>query len=74
MAVRLYQRVCEVFPPGPDTEMAFLRVGRLMETVYGDPVQARFCYAQMLEQFPQGIMAAEAERGLRRLPAAPVSA
>lgn len=70
IAVRIYHRLCEIFPPGPDTEMAYLRVGRLMETVYGDFPQARFCYEQMLTLFPQGIMAAEAERGLRRLPAA----
>lgn len=71
-AVRIYQRVCDVFPPSPDTEMAYLRVGRLMETVYGDMAQARFCYQKMLEQFPAGLMAGEAERGLRRLPAAAI--
>ena len=67
MAVRIYSRLCEVFPTGPDTEMAYLRVGRLMEKVYADPVQARFCYEKMLAVFPQGPMAAEAEGGLQRL-------
>lgn len=67
-AVRLYHRLCEVFPPCPDVEMAYLRVGRLMEQVYHDPNQARFCYAKMLELFPQGAMFLEAEAGLRRLP------
>ena len=68
-AVRLYNRMCEVFLPCPDTEMAYLRVARIMEQTYGDRVQARFCYAQMLELFPQGAMCLEAEGGLRRLPA-----
>ena len=73
-AVRIYHRLCELFPPGPDSEMAYLRVGRLMENFYGDPSQARFCYESMLREFPHGLMAAEAERGLRRLPPAPVTA
>lgn len=68
-AVRLYYRMCEVFPSGTDVEMAYLRVGRIMEQTYGDRVQARFCYAKMLELFPQGAMRLEAEGGLRRLPA-----
>lgn len=66
-AVRLYHRLCEVFPPGPDIEMAYLRVGRLMEQNYADPAQARFCYEQMLTLFPRGLMADEAARGLQRV-------
>ena len=66
-AVRLYHRLCEVFPPCPDVEMAYLRVGRLMEQVFGDRNQAHFCYAQMMKLFPQGAMSAEAQNGLRRL-------
>jgi len=73
-AVRLYQRMCEVFPACPDVEMAYLRAGRLMDQVYGDPIQARYCYTQMLTLFPQGAMALEAERGLQKLPPPPVSA
>ncbi len=76
-AVRLYYRMCEVFPPCPDVEMAYLRVARMMEHNYGDRAQARFCYAKMLELFPHGAMCLEAEGGLRRLPAprpAPVEA
>ena len=53
-AVRLYYRMCEVFPPCPDVEMAYLRVARIMELTYGDRVQARMCYAKMLELFPRG--------------------
>ncbi len=68
-AVRLYYRMCEVFPTSPDTEMAYLRVARIMEQTYGDRAQARFCYAKMLELFPKGAMCLEAEGGLRRLPA-----
>jgi len=68
-AVRLYYRMCEVFPPCPDVEMAYLRVARMMEHNYGDRAQARFCYAKMLELFPHGAMCLEAEGGLRRLPA-----
>lgn len=68
-AVRLYNRMCEVFLPCPDIEMAYLRVARIMEQTYGDRIQARFCYAKMLELFPQGAMCLEAEGGLRRLPA-----
>jgi len=68
-AVRLYYRMCEVFPPCPDVEMAYLRVARMMEQTYGDRSQARFCYAKMLELFPKGAMCLEAEGGLRRLPA-----
>ena len=67
-AIRLYHRMCEVFSPCPDVETAYLRVGRLMEQVYRDPNQARFCYVKMLELFPQGAMCMEAEAGLRRLP------
>ncbi len=67
-AVRLYYRMCEVFPPCPDVEMAYLRVARMMEHNYGDRTQARFCYAKMLELFPRGAMCLEAEGGLRRLP------
>ena len=72
-AVRLYQRMCEVFPACPDVEMAYLRVGRLMDRVYGDPIQARYCYTQMLTLFPQGVMAPEAERGLQKLPPRPAT-
>ena len=68
-AVRLYYRMCEVFPACPDIEMAYLRVARIMELTYGDRVQARMCYAKMLELFPKGAMCLEAEGGLRRLPA-----
>ncbi len=67
--VRLYYRMCEVFPACPDIEMAYLRVARIMEQTYGDRAQARFCYAKMLELFPRGPMCLEAEGGLRRLPA-----
>lgn len=67
-AVRLYYRLCEVFPPCPDVEMAYLRVARMMEHNFGDRTQARFCYAKMVELFPQGAMCLEAEGGLRRLP------
>jgi membrane associated rhomboid family serine protease len=73
-AVRLYQRMCEIFPSSPETEMAYLRVGRLMDHVYGDPVQARYCCTQMLTRFPQGAMAPEAERGLQKLPPRSASA
>ena len=68
-AVRLYYRMCEVFPACPDVEMAYLRVARMMEHNYADRAQARFCYAKMLELFPRGAMYLEAEGGLRRLPA-----
>ena len=68
-AMRLYHRLCELFPPCPDVEMAYLRVGRLMEQVFGDRNQAQFCYSRMAELFPQGIMIAEAQRGLQRLSA-----
>lgn len=67
-AVRLYYRMCEIFPACPDIEMAYLRVARIMEQTYGDRVQARLCYAKMLELFPKGAMFLEAEGGLRRLP------
>jgi len=70
-AVRLYHRMCEVFPPGPDVEAAYLRVGRIMEQVYRDQAQARFCYTQVLKLFPHGAMRAEAEQGLRRLASFP---
>ncbi|MGI4791946.1 MAG: rhomboid family intramembrane serine protease [Janthinobacterium lividum] len=72
-AVRIYHRMCEVFPPGPDIEMAYLRVGRLMENFYHDTAQARFCYTQMLTLFPYGAMAAEAERGLQKLGSLPTN-
>ncbi len=67
-AVRLYQRMCDIFPAGPETEIAYLRVARLMDDIYGDPVQARYCYTQMLTLFPQGAMVLEAQSGLRKLP------
>ena len=67
-AVRIYYRMCEVFAPCPDVEMAYLRVAQMMEHKYGDRTQARFCYAKMLELFPRGAMCLEAEGGLRRLP------
>ena len=70
LAVRLYLRMCDTFPPGPDIEMGYFRVGRLMEQFYGDPTQAHFCYVKMLTLFPQGIMAAEAECGRQRAAAA----
>ncbi len=72
LAVRIYQRLCEVFPASPDTEIAYLRVARLMENVYSDPAQARYCYAQMLSLFPLGSMRMEAECGLQKLPSPPV--
>ncbi len=66
-AVRLYRRLCEVHPGSPDVESAYLRVGRIMEQFYGDKVQARFCYGELLKQFPQGPLNLEARQGLRRL-------
>jgi hypothetical protein len=66
-AVRLYRRLCEVFPTGPDAEMAYLRAGRLLEQVYADPAQARFCYTQVLKLSPEGPASVEARRGLQRL-------
>jgi membrane associated rhomboid family serine protease len=66
-AVRLYHRLCEVFPPCPDMEIAYLRVARLMEQIFSDKNQAQFCYRKMTELFPQGAMIAEAQRGLQRL-------
>ena len=49
--------------------MAHLRVARIMEQTCGDRTQVRFCYAKILDLFPQGAMCLEAGGRLRRLPA-----
>lgn len=69
-AVRLYNRLCEVVPTGPDAAAAYLRVGRLMEQSYQDIPQARFCYEQVVRLSPPGALRPEAEAALRRLPRA----
>ncbi|MBV9851090.1 MAG: rhomboid family intramembrane serine protease [Armatimonadetes bacterium] len=68
-AVRVYRRVAELFPTSADAEAAWFRAGRLQETFFGDRVQAAACYSQLLQRFPQGVMAAEAHRFLDALKA-----
>ncbi len=68
-AVRLYQRLCEVFPAIPEMEMVCLRVGRLMEKAVQDIPQARYWYSQVLTRYPSSALRPEAEAALRRLPA-----
>ena len=68
-AVRLYTRLCEMVPSGPDAAAAYLRIGRLMEQSYQDLPQARFCYEQVVRLSPPGALRPEAEAALRRLPA-----
>ena len=68
-AARMYRRVAELFPTSTDAEVAWFRMGRLQETYHGDRAQAAACYAQLLQRFPQGTMAAEAKRALEHLKA-----
>ncbi len=72
-AVRVYQRLTEVFPDSADAEVAWLRTGRMQENFFGARDQAAACYGQLLHRFPQGPMAAEARRALDGLRAAGVS-
>jgi membrane associated rhomboid family serine protease len=69
-ALRVYQRLVETFPTSPDAEMAWLRSGRLQENFFSARDQAAACYGQQLHRFPQGPMAAEAQRALDQLRAA----
>ena len=69
-AVRLYQRLCELFPTIPEMEMVYLRIGRLMEQAVRDIPQARYWYSQVVTRYPSGSLRSEAEAALRRLPAA----
>jgi hypothetical protein len=63
-AIRLYYRMGELFPTAPDFEVALFRLGRIAEQVYLDQAMARSFYAEMLRLFPQGPMAAEAQRAM----------
>jgi hypothetical protein len=63
-AIRLYYRMGELFPTAPDFEVALFRLGRIAEQVYLDQAMARSFYAEMLRLFPQGPMAAEAQRAV----------
>ena len=64
-AYKLYHRVYEINPQSPDSEVALLRMARMMENVYQNPAQARQIYAELLRLFPYGQNAVDVRRILQ---------
>lgn len=66
-AIRIYYLMGEIDPKSADYEVALFRLGRIAETAYGDPEQAKSFYTELLQTFPQGQMATEAHMALAKL-------
>jgi tetratricopeptide (TPR) repeat protein len=61
-ACRLYQRVYELNPSGPETETALYRWGSLMQRAFNNPQQAQSIFNELFRLFPHGEMAEYARR------------
>jgi membrane associated rhomboid family serine protease len=67
MALKVYRRVFELNPDGPDASAAVIRSARIYERILLIPDDARDAYQSYLDLFPQGVFAEEAAKGLERL-------
>ena len=63
-----YRRVFDSDKTSKDAEVALLRLGRLLENHYKNPLQAREAYSVLLTIFPTGVGAEEASKALKRIP------
>lgn len=66
LACQLYQRVYDLAPTAPDTEMALYRLALLRERMFDDCAHARAAYGEILRLFPNGHTAIEARRALQQ--------
>jgi len=66
LAAQIYRRVYELSPTSPDTEMALFRLAVIMESAFGNKVQAHALYREMLRLFPNGELAHQAVRSLNQ--------
>ncbi|HZP82504.1 MAG TPA: rhomboid family intramembrane serine protease [Chthonomonadaceae bacterium] len=66
LAARLYRRIYEIAPSGPDTEVALFRLGQLMERVFSNRSYAQAAYQEMLRLFPEGQMARQARQAMQQ--------
>lgn len=68
MAVRIYRRVFEVFPNSQESQIALMRLARIMEKYYNDRGQAHYYYSELIRAYPSSQFAEEARRSLKSLP------
>lgn len=68
-AEQLYRRVLQQDSDGPDTELALIRLARLMEQTEADKGRAAAVYAELVKRYPLSAHVPYAQAALARLPA-----